>query len=1134
MKKIVKCCFLMIASIGLLFATESITPGDGYSAVDVLTDYAFNNVNYTDGIYYANGSGADGVSYANIYSELNGLENTLGYPVAYYDSCQANELSIFCSFVAKDPVENRVWVGFTSTGNADDRIFTVDIDTKEWTEVMSVPGVMDIEFYNDNIYVSAAASFSDPHTIYMIDTTGTASLVKIIEVGGYGCGFGIDTSGAVVCASYSGSNEKLFRWSADNIDSVYSSGFLTSADAEILSALSAGGADTDVDDAGNIIYAYNDYSNGSAVDMWNGTVGDADNSVRLATGCGTYGNWFAGIACDGDVTQGGALIVYDYYVYGFTKIVVNSLEATMTANNTTGEIPLTVSCTASAVCTGEESVASYAWDFNEDGVIDTMGESVTYTYTQEGVYDITLIAQGQTLVDTLTEYDRVTVVESLFAGPVGSEGTSAMAYDSSAFIAWAAGINIERGPVSIKNPEGAKASYGSDNVATGAVTSNSGVVSLGDGGTATLTFASPLYNGEGPDFAVFENSFSHTFLELAFVEVSSDGEHFVRFPAVSLTPTDSQVGGFGSVDCRYIHNLAGKYKTKYGTPFDLDELSDADNLDINAITHVRIVDAVGCIEDGYCTYDSQGHKVNDPWPTAFASSGFDLDGVGVAYIATLEASMEIAQNYGKAPFTAEFTGQSIINGAETLVAYHWDLNSDGVIDTTAENFTWTYTSTGQYDVTLIAEGTYGSDTVEVQSAITVISPELFDNVNLAVLMEGNFGASDAGLFSFNSDSVGFVANSVNPLGDTGQSMNINNNELYVVVNGSNMIKVFDISDGAPVYDHEISLPNAGPRYIDFDESDNAYISCWNTPGVLVYDLENEVIEDTLSVDGLPEDLIWDNNHLYVSQNMLSDYSAGTKVYDFDLSDGSSSNYTVASNPGDILLKDGVLYVTSQYYDESWNTYTATSSIELSTSVVTIKEHGMDNSAIDLFVVNDDVYRVLGSTTYRLNQDLSLDSTATLGHYTGIYSAASFNNIVFMGLSDYAAPDQLAIVDSLGNELGVFPVNGACPGSILAWLTPENDDAIADVIIPETTELQPAYPNPFNPVTRIPFTMSTATQVKISVYNIAGRKIATLLNSSVSAGHHEIIWNAGTYSSGIYFVRMEAAGEVSVRKITLQK
>jgi len=59
----------------------------------------------------------------------------------------------------------------------------------------------------------------------------------------------------------------------------------------------------------------------------------------------------------------------------------------------------------------------------------------------------------------------------------------------------------------------------------------------------------------GFDFAVFENSFNDSFLELAFVEVSSDGINFVRFPATSNTQTDVQITGFGTIDPTYINNL---------------------------------------------------------------------------------------------------------------------------------------------------------------------------------------------------------------------------------------------------------------------------------------------------------------------------------------------------------------------------------------------------------------------------------------------------------------------------------------------------------------------------------------------------------------------------------------------------
>jgi hypothetical protein len=217
-------------------------------------------------------------------------------------------------------------------------------------------------------------------------------------------------------------------------------------------------------------------------------------------------------------------------------------------------------------------------------------------------------------------------------------GTTAMHADSSAFVAWATGCVAEPGPMNIANPSAGNAGAGwpASNV-IGYPQGTMGVTCLGDGGMATVTFASPICNREGPDFAVFENGFANSgnpslwFLELGFVEVSSDGENFFRFPAYSNVQTVTQIDGMGCIDPSQIHNLASKYGAMYGTPFDLDEVPDDPLLDKDYITHVRIVDVVGSINPEYASYDCQGNPINDPWPTPFASGGMDLDAVGVIH-----------------------------------------------------------------------------------------------------------------------------------------------------------------------------------------------------------------------------------------------------------------------------------------------------------------------------------------------------------------------------------------------------------------------------------------------------------------------------------------------------------------------
>lgn len=256
----------------------------------------------------------------------------------------------------------------------------------------------------------------------------------------------------------------------------------------------------------------------------------------------------------------------------------------------------------------------------------------------------------------------------------GIAGSTAIPANSPDFVAWATGIAVVRGYVNISNPAltagGSNfASAGLPEYALGAP--NSSTVSLGDGGSATLTFVAPIVDGSGFDFAVFENG-STAYLELAFVEASSDGVNFFRFPSHSQTQTDTQLGTFGTPQATYLNNFAGKYAGTHGTPFDLSELPDNALLDKNNVTHIRVVDVVGSITSPYASYDSFGNAVNESFPTPFASCGFDLQAVGVIHQA------ELANNEN------EFSGLSFypnpvvdylyVNGIEDAVVSVFDVS----------------------------------------------------------------------------------------------------------------------------------------------------------------------------------------------------------------------------------------------------------------------------------------------------------------------------------------------------------------------------------------------------------------------------------------------------------------------------
>jgi hypothetical protein len=268
----------------------------------------------------------------------------------------------------------------------------------------------------------------------------------------------------------------------------------------------------------------------------------------------------------------------------------------------------------------------------------------------------------------------VSMASLALAGPYspagGQTGSTAISATSSGIAEWASGASIVRGLRDVENPteysstpssplnyayyggsDGASAAASAASIAAGgpaiASTANTAPigqppqpqstsygVALGQNGSATLTFPTPIANGPGADFAVFGNGFSTGSLEwakLAYVEVSSDGVNFFSFPAVSLTPTTSQVGNYGELDPTNLYDLAGKDPAGYGTPFDLSELAGTPGLNMNDIIAVRVVAISGDINPAFANLDSDGNIINGafPAPSQVGSEGFDLAAVAV-------------------------------------------------------------------------------------------------------------------------------------------------------------------------------------------------------------------------------------------------------------------------------------------------------------------------------------------------------------------------------------------------------------------------------------------------------------------------------------------------------------------------
>lgn len=302
---------VMLAATPLTQASSSIVnPAPGYQANDLLTANSFGGYDV---------AGNQVVGWVNknltLFNTATGTSTNLGGAPSAYLTAQSN--NIYNSFVKYDPSSSStVYVGFTTSGNADDRVYQVNItgNTANWTNLATVKGNGDLAFSGTTAYV--AGLNSSGAAIYKL----TGSTPEQIAVAGTNTsGLAFDASGNLDYATYDGygSPAKLLQWTAAQVAAASSSSPLTTSNATVLSTLPGGAYDTAIDSAGHVLFDLNGISTGSPslLGMWNGVSGSSANYTTLATNKSAYsGPFFTNLATTGDLTQsGGGVFVADPY-----------------------------------------------------------------------------------------------------------------------------------------------------------------------------------------------------------------------------------------------------------------------------------------------------------------------------------------------------------------------------------------------------------------------------------------------------------------------------------------------------------------------------------------------------------------------------------------------------------------------------------------------------------------------------------------------------------------------------------------------------------------------------------------------------------------------------------------------------
>jgi len=172
------------------------------------------------------------------------------------------------------------------------------------------------------------------------------------------------------------------------------------------------------------------------------------------------------------------------------------------------------------------------------------------------------------------------------------------------------------------------------------------------------------------------------------------------------------------------------------------------------------------------------------------------------------------------------------------------------------------------------------------------------------------------------------------------------------------------------------------------------------------------------------------------------------------------------------------------------------------------------------------------------------------------SATHLNSDGFSGPDPYWVQNAGGLISDTAANANVSPmiIPGGAGSAIVLWSQdfgqsdpPATYDRHAQRIVPNTlaarnnSEALPAryalrqnYPNPFNPATLISFELGKAGISKLTVYDLLGRRVATLVNQHLAAGEHQILFDASRLASGIYFYRLESGTYISSRKMVLLK
>ena len=292
------------------------------------------------------------------------------------------------------------------------------------------------------------------------------------------------------------------------------------------------------------------------------------------------------------------------------------------------------------------------------------------------------------------------------------------------------------------------------------------------------------------------------------------------------------------------------------------------------------------------------------------------------------------------------------------------------------------------------------------------------------------------------DDVGNVYET-DAIGDVVQSLEVYKDKLIVIVNNDHKIILYDITeaDGIKLPGVTVSTGNSSPREMVII-NDNIYFTNLETQDVKILNLQNNQLEEsTISINGRPENIIYDGTYIWVSIPEISkwDGNQGTEVAKIDPGTNQVEYLEVGRGPQALLVHNNEIFISRTFYDENWNTYHGSTKIIGTGTIENTYGSGAPCGG-SMMSYENKIYRSQNwipsdeEGIVPLDDDLNFIALGRIGNYQSpliIYHMENINGQIYITITDFGSTNLVKVLDNDGNEIASYTA-GIMPGDLAYW------------------------------------------------------------------------------------------------------